>query len=83
MRLTSTILALALPTGAAMAADTGPLAPGTPAGVKRAQLSEPMIVAIGLGAIVVAVVAVAASGDDDSPVTPAPSPTTTTTTTTS
>jgi len=37
MRISSTILAMALSTSAALAADVGPLAPGAPAGVKHAQ----------------------------------------------
>jgi hypothetical protein len=80
MRLFSSILALALTAGAALAADTGPLTPGAPAGVKRAQMDDSTIVAVGLGALAVAVIVVAATGDDDTPVTPAPPATTTTTT---
>ena len=79
MRLISSILALALTTSAALAADTGPLSPGAPAGVKRAQLSDPTWVAIGLGALALAVIVVAASEDDDAPATPAPPATTTST----
>ena len=80
MRLISSVLALALTASAALAADTGPLSPGAPAGVKRAELSDSMIVGIGLGAIILAVIVVAATGDDDTPVTPAPPATTATTT---
>ena len=77
MRLISSILALSLMTGTALAAD--PLAPGAPAGVKRAQLSDGMIVAIGLGALALTVIVIAATGDDDDAATPAPPSTTTST----
>ena len=82
MRLISSFLALALSTSAALAGDVGPLAPGAPAGVKRAALSENTLLYIGLGAAVVAGIAVAASSGDDAAPTPAPPATTTTTTTT-
>lgn len=78
MRLISCVLALALTTSAALAADTGPLRPGAPAGVKHAQ-SDGKLVAFGLGAVALAVIIVAVTDDGDTPVTPAPPSTTTTT----
>jgi len=80
MRLLSSFLALTLSTSAVLAADVGPLSPGAPAGVKRAQTSDNTILYVGLGAGVIAVIAIAASGDDDAAPTPAPPATTTTTT---
>ena len=82
MRLISSVLALALASSAALAADTAPLTPGAPAGVKRAQESDNTLLYVGLGAAAIAVIVIAATGDDDTPVTPAPPTTTTTTTTT-
>jgi hypothetical protein len=72
MRLISSFLALALSTSAALAGDVGPLAPGAPAGVKRAQdVGSNTILYIALGAAAVAGIAVAASGGDDAkPATP-------------
>jgi len=82
MRLLSSFLALMLSTSAVLAADVGPLSPGAPAGVKRAQISGETALYIALGAGVIAGIAIAASGGDDANVTPAPPTTTTTTTTT-
>lgn len=82
MRLLSSFLALALSTSAVLAADIGPLSPGAPAGVKRAQMNENTILYIAIGAAVVAGIAIAVSDGDDAKVTPAPPATTTTTTTT-
>lgn len=84
MRLISSILALVLATGAlttsaALGADTGPLKPGVPAGVKHAQ-ADGRLVAFGLGAVALAAIILAVSQDDDSPATPTPPATTTTTT---
>ncbi len=82
MRLISCFLALAMSTSAALAGDVGPLAPGAPAGVKRAQdVGNNTILYVALGAAVVAGIAVAATSGDDAAPSPAP-PTTTTTTTT-
>jgi len=50
MRISSTIVALALSTSAALAADLGPLPPGAPAGVKHAQSSDNTIIYSVLGA---------------------------------
>jgi hypothetical protein len=82
MRLLSSFLALTLCTSAALAADVGPLSPGAPAGVKRAQENGNTILYIALGAAAIAGIAIAVSGDDDAAPTPAPPATTTTTTTT-
>jgi hypothetical protein len=80
MRLLSSFLVLALSTSAVLAADVGPLSPGVPAGVKRAQMSGNTILYVALGAGAIAGIAIAASSGDDAKPTPAP-PTTTTTTT--
>lgn len=85
MRLISSVLAAVLATGAlttgvALAADTGPLKPGAPAGVKQAQ-SDGRLVAFGLGAVAFAAIIIAVTQDDDNPATPTPPATTTTTTT--
>ena len=54
----------------AMAADsTGPLAPGKPAGVHRADLSTTDLVLIGFGVVAIIVIAVASSSNG-SPVQP-------------
>ena len=79
MRLLSSFLALALSTSAALAGDVGPLSPGAPAGVKRAQASDNTVLYVLLGAAVVAGIAVAASSGSDASPTPA-APTTTTST---
>jgi hypothetical protein len=81
MRLLSSFLALALSTSTVLAANIGPLSPGAPAGVKRAQMDDNTILYVALGAAIIAGIAVAATSGDDSPANPAP-PTTTTTTTT-
>ena len=82
MRLISGFLALALSTSAALAGDVGPLAPGAPAGVKRAQdVGNNTILYVALGAAVIAGIAIAASSDDNAAPTPTPPATTTTTTT--
>jgi hypothetical protein len=73
LRLISGFLALALTTSAALAGDVkGPLAPGAPAGVKRAQdVGSNTFLYIALGAAAIAGIAVAASSDDDvKPATP-------------
>ena len=79
MRLLSSFLTLALSTSAVLAADVGPLAPGTPAGVKRAQDTDNTVLYVALGAGAIAAIAIAASSGDDASPTPAP-PTTTTST---
>jgi hypothetical protein len=79
MRLLSSFLALTLSASAALAGDVGPLSPGAPAGVKRAQISGETALYIALGVGVIAGIAIAASDGDDAKITPAP-PTTTTTT---
>jgi hypothetical protein len=82
MRLLSSFLALALSTSTVLAADIGPLSPGAPAGVKRAQMDDNTILYVALGAAIIAGIVVAATSGDDSPANPAPPTTTTTTTTT-
>jgi hypothetical protein len=57
MRISSTFVALALSTSAALAADVGPLPPGAPAGVKHAQSSDNTILYSVLGAGAVAFIA--------------------------
>jgi hypothetical protein len=79
MRLLSSFLALALSTSAVLAADVGPLSPGKPAGVKRAQAGGNTILYVALGAAAIAGIAIAVSADDDAAPTPAPPATTTTT----
>ncbi|HTF42866.1 MAG TPA: hypothetical protein VK641_03150 [Terriglobales bacterium] len=75
-------MALALSTSTVLAADIGPLSPGAPAGVKRAQMDDNTILYVALGAAIIAGIVVAATSGDDSPANPAPPTTTTTTTTT-
>ncbi len=79
MRLLSSFLALTLSTSTVLAADVGPLSPGAPAGVKRAQISGQTALYVLLGAGAIAGIAIAASSGDDASPTPAP-PTTTTST---
>jgi hypothetical protein len=80
MRLLSSFLALAFSTSAALAGDISPLSPGTPAGVKRAQMNdENTVLYVLLGAGVIAGIALAASSGGNG--TPAGGGTTTTTTT--
>ena len=75
MRLVSLVLAMALTSSAALAGDAKPLAPGAPAGVKKAQLGIDSGLYIVLGVAVVVGIAVAASSGD-SIQTPAPPVTT-------
>ena len=75
MRLVSLVLAMALTSSAALAGDAKPLAPGAPAGVKKAQLGIDSGLYIVLGVAVVVGIAVAASSGD-SVQTPAPPVTT-------
>jgi hypothetical protein len=83
MRLVSSLVALAMSTSAALAADVAPLSPGAPAGVKHAQDvgRGDTLLYIGLGAAAVAGIAIAASSGDDASPTPAPTTTSSTTTT--
>lgn len=75
MRLVSLVLALALTSSAALAGDAKPLAPGAPAGVKKAQLGMDTGLYIVLGVALVVGIAVAASSGNDQNV-PAPPVTT-------
>lgn len=59
-------LSSALFASAALAAETGPLAPGKPAGVKQAQVGTTGWVLLGIGAITAIAVGVA-SGSNGSP----------------
>jgi hypothetical protein len=74
MRLLSSFLALALSTSAALAG--GPLSPGAPAGVKRAQESDSVVLyaVLGVGAIAGFVVALT-SGSNSGPAPSAPTTT--------
>jgi hypothetical protein len=82
MRLLSALMALALSTSAVLAADVGPLSPGAPAGVKRAQASDNTILyaALGAGAIAFAAFVISQSGSTTLSPTVAQSPSTTGTT---
>jgi hypothetical protein len=70
MRLLSSILALALSTSAALAGDVGPLSPGAPAGVQRAQMNDSRILygLLGAGAIAGFVVALTMGSNSSQPV---------------
>jgi hypothetical protein len=59
-------LSSALLASAAVAAETGPLAPGKPAGVKQAQMNTTGWVLLGIGAVTAIAVGVA-SGSNGSP----------------
>jgi len=80
MRLISLLLAFSLASSPVFAADSGPLAPGASAGVKKAQMSNDTVLYLALGAAAVAAIAVGVSGGSGG--SPAPGGTTTTTTTT-
>ena len=82
MRLLSTFVALALSTSAALAGDLGPLSPGAPAGVKRAQAGDNTILLGVLGAGAVAFIAVVVSNGGSTILPPTVNQSTTTTTTT-
>jgi hypothetical protein len=76
MRLVSLVLAMALTSSAALAGDAKPLAPGAPAGVKKAQLAgidNGLLIVLGV-AVVVGIAVAASSGDSKQ--TPAPPVTT-------
>ena len=64
MRLLPIFVALAFSASAALAADVGPLSPGTPAGVKHAQANDNTIlyVALGAGAVAFAAFVISQSG---------------------
>jgi len=76
MRLLPFLLALALSTSAALAGDVGPLSPGTPAGVRHAQLSDSRILygVLGAGALAGFLVALT-SGYSSGPAVVAPTTT--------
>jgi hypothetical protein len=76
MRLLPSLLALALSTSAALAGDVGPLSPGAPAGVKRAQVSDSTILygVLGVGAVAGFIVALT-SGSNSGPAVSAPTTT--------
>jgi hypothetical protein len=76
----ASVAALALLAGQALAADTAPLAPGKPAGVKKAQDEDTMtaLYIVGGGALV-AGIAVLASDDNNNSTTPPPVTSTTST----
>lgn len=59
-------LSSALLASAAIAAETGPLAPGKPAGVKQAQMNTTGWVLLGIGAVTAIAIGVA-SGSNGSP----------------
>ncbi len=63
--LISTALALALTTSSLAAAEVGPLAPGKPAGVKKAAYEGDPTLFIVLGIAVAIGIAVAVSNSDD------------------
>lgn len=60
--LSSTLLA-----SAALAAETGPLAPGKPAGVKQAQMGTTGWVLVGVGVVSAIAIGVAAGSNGGSP----------------
>ena len=61
--LTAIILSSALVASNAMAGDVGPLAPGKPAGVKKAEMSTTTWVLLGSAAVVAIAVGVASSSN--------------------
>ena len=80
MRLLSTFVALALSTSASLAGDLGPLSPGTPAGVKRAQASDNTILLSVIGAGAIAFIGVVISNGGHTTLSPTVSQSSTTTT---
>lgn len=76
MRLIPSLLVLVLSTSLAQAGDLGPLSPGAPAGVKRAQVSDSTLLygALAVGAVAGFVVALT-SGSNSSPAAAAPTTT--------
>ncbi len=65
--LIAIVLSSALTASAAMAGEVGPLAPGKPAGVKKAEMGTTGWVLVGAGAIAAIAIGVA-SGSNGSPV---------------
>jgi hypothetical protein len=63
--LISTALALALSTSSLAAAEVGPLSPGKPAGVKKAEYEGDPTLLIVLGVAIAIGIAVAVSSGDD------------------
>ena len=84
--VTITAAAAALMTAQAVARVTAPLAPGRPAGVHQAQISENLLIPVAIGAVAVGIIIAASSGGGDlvasQPVSPPTTTTTTATTTT-
>ena len=80
MRISPTIVALALSTSAALAADLGPLPPGAPAGVKHAQSDDNTIIysVLGAGALAFIGLVIAQRGSTTLPPTVSQSSTSTT-----
>jgi hypothetical protein len=76
MRLLSSVLALTLSVSAALAGEVGALPPGSPAGVRQAQVSDSTILygALGAGAIAGFIVALT-SGSNSGPAVSAPTTT--------
>ena len=69
-RIFSTLLALTLSVSGALAADTapGPLAPGKPAGVKKAQAENTTLLwLLGAGLVIGGIALVATNGSDKTP----------------
>jgi hypothetical protein len=78
--LIAATLALALAATSAMAGtDSGPLAPGKPAGVRHAQVSSTtLVIMVGIAGTIAAIAfGTASSGNPGQPVTPTTVPTTT------
>jgi hypothetical protein len=77
------VAAIALLAGQALAADTAPLAPGKPAGVKKAQDEDTMtaLYIIGGGALVAGIAVLASDDNNNNTTTPPPTTTTTSTST--
>jgi len=80
MQISSILVALALSTSAALAADVGPLPPGAPAGVKHAQESDDTILysVLGVGAVAFIAFVVSQGGSTTLPPAVVQSSTTTT-----
>jgi hypothetical protein len=61
--LTAIVLSTTLLASAALAGEAGPLAPGKPAGVKQAQMSETTWVLLGVGVVAAVAIGVASSSN--------------------
>jgi len=61
--LTAIVLSTTLLASAALAGETGPLAPGKPAGVKQAQMGNTTWVLLGVGAVTAIAIGVASSSN--------------------